>query len=379
MSLIIIEIHPDTNSFTIDGKTYEKGKLTIIQHPEEQTVTIEEADRPKRTIIVRAHYTKFQNPKTSQKFTSYHELLVFLYDNLFTPQAQSIGGMAITRDEAIALFVQLRFTAEAQHIGDETPRTDASKRFVNELLMRSLSRGNLVLKDNRITASESANANAEYLNLTNALTLFQNVNLVSGSLVANERNLILPLNRDNGDIIEIEGVDVLPADVESTSVESGVLTAADRDLTLKLTKDDGTVITIIGNDVLPEAGGGGSEGITEAQVKTLIGEEISYSYDFNFNVSAGVSRYRDETLSTFDYTAEQRWEYEEEGRPNLITDFSSIDASRFFNSWLTFKTRAGTPDEDRLVLYPKTGVSANEGNAFILFNITFNKLSLIHI
>ena len=371
MSLIIIDVHPDTNSFTIDGKSYEKGKLTIIQHNSEQTVTIEEADRPKRTIIVRAHYTQFQNPKTSQAFTSYHELLVFLWDNLFTRQTQSIGGMAITQDEADARYVQLRFTAEAQHIGDETARTDASKRFVNETLARLLSRGNLVLKDNRITASESANANAEYLNLTNALTLFQNVNLVSGTLTADERNLTLTLNRDNGDIIEIIGTDVLPADVESTSVESGMLTSSGRDLTLTLTKDDGTVITIIGNDVLPEAGGSG--GLTEAEVRTLIGTEISYSYDFNFNVSAGVSRYRDTTLSTFKYTNQDRWEYEEEGRPNLITDFSSIDASRFFNSWLTFNTNEGIPGEDRLVLHPKTGVSANEGDGFILFNITFNR------
>ena len=77
MSLIIIEVHPDTNSFTIDGKTYEKGKLIIIQHDNEQTVTIEEADRPKRTIIVRAHYTQFQDPDTNAPFTSYHQLLVF--------------------------------------------------------------------------------------------------------------------------------------------------------------------------------------------------------------------------------------------------------------------------------------------------------------
>ena len=72
MSLIIIEVHPDTNSFTIDGKTYEKGKLTIIQHPEEQTVTIEESDRPKRTIIVRAH---IHNSKTLKHHKHLHHIM----------------------------------------------------------------------------------------------------------------------------------------------------------------------------------------------------------------------------------------------------------------------------------------------------------------
>ena len=101
------------------------------------------------------------------------------------------------------------------------------------------------------------------------------------------------------------------------------------------------------------------------------GTDISYNIGLQKAIGGLVGRYNNNAvLSRFSYNDEEVWEYEREGQPNLEVDFSSIDFSQFYNKWVTLRTQFGIPDADRLVVYPKTGVSAAERYAFVLLNVT---------